>query len=229
MAIVKIYRAEIVSLTENIKNVYTVEFKPLRRKFRYRPGQFLHLALDEYDPSSGWPESRCFSMQSSPDEEVLRITYAVKGKYTSRMAKEMEVGKDVQLKLPFGELFTQEHSKKNTVFIAGGTGITPFLSLFAAPSFSEYRDPFLYAGFRDKSMNLYQKELQLASEINPAFQIKTFYEDKDGIINIAEIFEESDRESSFFISGPPAMIKSFKEYFIAQGVGDEQVKTDDWE
>jgi len=168
-------------------------------------------------------------MQSSPDEEVLRVTYAIKGKYTRRMANELEVGKTVHLKLPFGELFTQEHCKTNTVFIAGGTGITPFLSLFAASSFSQYCNPFLYAGFLDKSMNLYKKELQLAREINPGFQIKTFYEDKDGVIAIEDVFNESDKETSFFISGPPAMIKSFKEYLIANGVSQEQVKTDDWE
>ena len=145
------------------------------------------------------------------------------------MANEMEVGNNVQLKLPFGDLFIQEHCKTNTVFIAGGTGITPFLSLLAAPSFSEYHDPCLYAGFRDKSVNLYQKELQQAGETNPEFQMKTYYEDKEGIINIAEVVEESDRETSFFISGPPVMIKSFKEYIIAQGISEEQVKTDDWE
>ena len=66
MAIVKKYLAEVVHIENKVEGTYTVEFKSLSGPFKYLSGQFLHLALDEYDPSSGWPESRCFSMQSSP-------------------------------------------------------------------------------------------------------------------------------------------------------------------
>ena len=82
----------------------------------------MHLALDEYDPSSGWPESRCYSMQTSPVNEFIKITFSVKGKFTTRMADELKQGKIIDLKLPYGDFFQQDHSKENVVFIAGGTG-----------------------------------------------------------------------------------------------------------
>ena len=88
----------------------------------------------------------CFSMQSDPAEDVIRITYAVKGNFTQEMEKTLAVGREVWLKLPFGELFTQPHNKTNTVFIAGGTGVTPFLSLFTHESFRDYADPKIYLG-----------------------------------------------------------------------------------
>jgi ferredoxin-NADP reductase len=150
--LVKKYKTEIVSIQTPITGVYTLELSS-EKKFKFAPGAFLHLALDEYDPSGAWPESRCFSIQTSPEEENIKITYAVKGRFTQRMEKELFVGKSVWLKLPFGDLFTQEHSKENAVFVAGGTGITPFLSLFTDKSCAEYLNPSLYLGFRNRDLH----------------------------------------------------------------------------
>ncbi|MFZ4740817.1 MAG: FAD-dependent oxidoreductase [Bacteroidales bacterium] len=229
MAIVKKYPAEVVHIEQPIKDIFTLQMKSLGGSFKYAPGQFLHFALDEYDPSSGWPESRCFSMQSSAKDELIKITYAVKGCFTKRMATELMAGSLVTLKLPYGDLFTQEHCKEKTVFIAGGTGITPFLSLFTDPDFAFYKNPVLFAGFQNKELNLYHEELKIAMQINPSLIINYIYQDKQGILDIAKILNKSDSKSSFFISGPPEMIKTFKKYLIQQKIHESQIKTDDWE
>lgn len=229
MAIVKKYRAEVASVVNSIEGVYTVSFRSLDKPFKYEPGQFLHLALEEFDPSSQWPDSRCFSMQSSPNEQLIKITYAVKGHFTTRMQQELKLGSEVTLKLPYGDLFTQSHNKVNTVFIAGGTGITPFLSLFNHSSFAGYANPVLFAGFRSMSMNLYEAELNKAKKINPSFKYISVYEDNEGILDVSKIYNTSNPNASFFISGPPVMIKSFKKYMIKSGIPVNQVLTDDWE
>jgi ferredoxin-NADP reductase len=228
MAIVKKYKAEIVSVTKKIEDIISLTLKAKEGVFKYRPGQFLHLAMDEYNPSDGWPESRCFSIQSPPFEHLLKITFAVKGKYTSRMSKELEVGKVIDLKLPYGDLFSQEHSKTNTVFIAGGTGITPFLSLFNDITFSEYLHPKIYLGFRSREFNIFEDELdQLISYYSP--EINFYYQNENGVINIQHILKMSDPSASFFISGPPAMIKTFREYLLSNQIVEKQIKTDNWE
>lgn len=229
MAIVKKYPAQVKNIHNSFDGVYTIELESLGKPFKYDPGQFLHFALDEYDPAGQWPDSRCFSMQSSPDEELIKITYAVKGQFTSRMQQELQPGSEVTLKLPYGDLFTQLHNKENTVFIAGGTGITPFLSLFNHSSFAGYLNPVLYAGFRSQSMNLYESELAMAQKINPSYKYILVYQDTDGILDISKIFNSSNPDSSYFISGPPAMIKSLKRYLIASGIPVNRVLTDDWE
>lgn len=224
----KKYLSEVVSIANPFKGIYTVEFKSLERPYKYSPGQFLHIAIDEeYDGIGQWPESRCFSMQSDPAEDVIRITYAVKGNFTQEMEKTLEVGREVWLKLPFGELFTQPHNKTNTVFIAGGTGVTPFLSLFTHESFRDYADPKIYLGYKNEDYYIYQKEF--AAIKNDNAQITIFYENKDGVIDIARIHEQNGNDSNYFISGPPVMIKIFKEKLIELGVPKEHVLTDDWE
>jgi propane monooxygenase reductase subunit len=242
--ITKKYNSIVTSISNTVPEVYTIEFKSLIGKYRYLPGQFLHLALDtEYDGISQWPESRCFSMQSNPDEETIRITYAVKGRFTKMMEQQLKVGSEVWLKLPYGNLFTQPHNKVNTVFIAGGTGITPFLSLFTHASFNEYINPCIYLGFRSKKYNIYHDELSHVqtlrairnnscnsrSSCNSSQFVKYFYEDIDGQLDIQHILSENGTTYDYFISGPPVMIKSFTIFLIGNDVHKIQIKTDDWE
>lgn len=230
MAIVKKYKARLKSIHNKIAGIYTLEFESLSKPFSYAPGQFLHLALDnDYDESDQWPESRCFSMQSNPDEETIRITYAIKGNFTKEMEKSLQVGTEVWLKLPYGDLFSQTHNKENTVFIAGGTGVTPFLSLFTHSSFAEYDNSIIYLGFKTKDTNIYTEELKKAKQINNTLKVKYFYENKQGIIDIEKIITENGHQKSYFISGPPLMINHFRDRLFRSGVAENNILTDDWE
>jgi ferredoxin-NADP reductase len=224
--IIKKYNSIVTSISNSIPEVYTIEFRSLVGKYKYLPGQFLHLALDaEYDGISQWPESRCFSMQSNQDEVTIRITYAVKGRFTKMMEQQLKVGSEVWLKLPYGDLFSRPHNKVSTVFIAGGTGITPFLSLFTHRSFNEYITPLIYLGFRSGAYNIYKKELDLM-KFN---DLKIFYEDIEGLIDINRVFEKNSTRSDYFISGPPEMIRIFKASLCEKGLQASNVFTDEWE
>ncbi len=222
----KKYRSTVVSVQNPFDSIYTLEFESLGGNFKYLSGQFLHLAIDsQYDGSGQWPDSRCFSMQSNPDNPRIKITYAVKGRFTRQIEQELRVGSEVWLKLPYGDLFTQRHNKEKTVFIAGGTGITPFLSLFTHESFNGYKGSRIYLGFKSRSYNIYRDELNSIKSTDPVI----YYEDKDGLLDINLIFRENGHDSSYFISGPPLMIKSFKQALIEKGVPAVKVLTDDWE
>ena len=224
----KKYRSEIISIQNHLQGIYTIEFKTLGRKYKYLPGQFLHLAIDdEYDGIGQWPDSRCFSMQSNPNEETIKITYAVKGTFTKEMEQILKIGSEVWIKLPYGDLFQQEHNKNNTVFIAGGTGITPYLSLFTHESFNEYINPKIYLGFRCEAFNIYNDELKRSC--NSSQFVKLYHEDIHGILDIQSIFNVNGISSNYFVSGPPLMIKSFKQTLNKNGVPNENVLTDDWE
>ena len=227
MSVIRKYKATVKEIRNPLKDVFTVSFQT-DRKFQYSPGQFLHLALDTYDPSMQWPDSRCFSMQSVPQEEYVTITYAVKGKFTQRMSEELCTNKTVWLKMPYGDLFQRQHLKDHCVFIAGGTGITPFLSLFGDASFTQYQEPKLYFGVRSKAYNVFDKELCDAQKVNPQFSNAIVYQDIDGILDIGDIYTEN-KGSTFFISGPPIMISSFKKFLISHNSPEEKVITDDWE
>ena len=229
MAIVRKYNATVEEIKNPLTDIFSVTFSS-DKKFQYLPGQFLHLALDDYDGIGQWPESRCFSMQSNTNEATLKISYAVKGNFTNRMKNELHEGKEVWLKLPYGDIFQRGHEKSNCVFIAGGTGITPFLSLFNSEEFNEYSNPKIYLGFRSEKFNIYQKELSaIRNNSCNSYGLKFVYQDSDGILNINSIFDECGNKSTYFISGPPIMIKNFKQYLLQNNVSENKVITDDWE
>lgn len=231
----KKYRAEVVSIVNKIEGIYTVELKSLHGKLKFHPGQFLHLSIDsDYDGIGQWPDSRCFSIQSTPDEVNIKITYSVKGSFTRMMESELYTGKEIWLKLPYGDLFSQNHSFSNTVFIAGGTGITPYLSLFGHSDFLKYSNPRIYLGFKSEKFNIYNEVLDsLSKKINNQSdgncgKLVTYYENINGLIDIQKIISENDVESSFFISGPPKMIDFFKTALLEVGISKENILTDDW-
>ena len=224
----KKYNSKLISISNPFEGIYTLEFESKRGRYKYSPGQFLHLALDDsYDGVGQWPDSRCFSMQSNPDENNIRITYAVIGTFTKEMEAILKVGSEVWLKLPYGNLFSQPHKKNNTIFIAGRTGITPFLSLYAHRSFYEYKKPKIFLGFRSREYNIFEEELSTIQ--NDDAEISLFYEDKVGLIDINLIYESFGTDSTYFISGPPRMIKTFRNDLIRNGVGIHNIITDDWE
>jgi ferredoxin-NADP reductase len=230
--LVKKYKSQVISIKNPFSDIYTIEFRSLNGRYKYNPGQFLHLALDfDYDGSGQWPESRCFSMQSSPSEENIRITYSVKGSFTRQMKDDLKIGSEVWLKLPFGNLFNQPHNKENTVFIAGGTGITPFLSLFIDPSFKEYINPSIYIGFRSHSFNIYKEELSLIDKIlsHQKSKLTISYEDQHGQLDIEKIYMENGSTNDYFLSGPPIMLKSFQNSLMKKNFPKEKILTDSWE
>lgn len=223
---VKKYKASVFDMQNPVDSIYTVTFKS-DREFKFRPGQFLHLALDVYEPSGQWPESRCFSMQSPPNQNQLTITYSAVGRFTRRMAQELKIGTEVWLKMPFGDIFERGHSKENCVFIAGGTGVTPFLSLFNSVDFADYNLPRIYLGFRNRQYNLYQQYLQEIN--NQSYTLSIKYQEKDGLLDIDSIFNENGSDATYFISGPPIMIRAFKSFLMERGIIEENIITDDWE
>jgi NAD(P)H-flavin reductase len=227
------YKSQIVSIENLVEDIYTIKLSSLNKKYKYYPGQFLHLSIDsDYDGIGQWPESRCFSMQSNPDENIIKISYAVKGKYTDEMKRNLNQGDTVWLKLPFGNLFTQSHNTTNTVFIAGGTGITPFLSLFTSKLFTQYVSPRIYLGFRTDSHNIFKndlKQIDKNSQNNSPSILSIKHQNVDGIIDIKKIFFENGLKCNYFISGPPQMIKNFKYYLVGEGVRQRFILTDEWE
>ena len=229
MAIVKKYRSKVTCLEHPKSDIFVVTLESLDKGFKFKPGQFLHLALDPFDPSRAWPDSRCFSIQTPPEDRQIILTYSVKGKFTTRMATELTEGKEIWLKLAYGDLFQKAHDKKKCVFIAGGTGITPYLSLFTSQVFAEYNNPKLYLGVRDPSFHIYQAYLNRSRQINPSMENHIINEEVDGVLDIERIFSENGVVSTYFISGPPQMIKNFKTSLLEKQVNEQNIRTDDWE
>jgi ferredoxin-NADP reductase len=230
---------EVIQHTDDVK---TVVMQPVKRCPVFKPGQFLHLAMDPYDPSSNWPESRVFSIASSPmRREMLKIIFSVKGKFTRRMFDEIKKGDEIYVKLPYGS-FTFPEDDRGLVLVAGGTGITPFLSyLEYAIDLQMKRNILLYHGIRDPGHLVCGPLLSQCQETLRNFKCYCYLERGTdltdikaagkGFIPLEEILHQRNvmPEALYYLSGPPEMVTNFKGAIVSAGVPQGQVLVDEWE
>lgn len=235
--------AEVTRVISYSDDVKKFRFRPVKRLPFFRPGQFMHLAIDEYDPSYPWPESRVFSIANSPEKkDFADIIVSRKGAFTSRIFNEVKEGSRVWIKLPYGTFNFNEAAGKKIVLVAGGTGITPFIS------FLEYaldRQPgqniTLCYGIHDPSLLIIGDLLKMCRSGMPGFEFQLYAEKRsgddpdfdynEGILPLKEIAQRRsrDEDSIFYISGPPAMIRALIDELQAEGIPDTRIKFDKWE
>jgi predicted ferric reductase len=92
---------------------------------RRRAGQYVSLRIMREDC---WSEPHPFTISSAPEDRTLRLTIKRTGEFTSAVS-DLRPGSLVGCDGPFGGFCKVIDTKENIVMIAGGVGITPFLSV----------------------------------------------------------------------------------------------------
>ena len=237
--------ASVIDLQRHDEGLFTAVMRPGGTVPPFRAGQFLHLALDPYDPSAPWPESRVFSIANAPARrDIVRITFSVKGAYTARMARELSVARTVWLKLPYGSFSLLPECGREMVLIAGGTGITPYISLLESVVASGQpvgAAPIrLFYGVRTPRQIIYGDILRECIQKLNDFGFHLFIEDPDdcqdwahtsGRLDIQRIWNSVPDPSlaAYYLSGPLPMIRAFRTALTDHGIPPGNVRVDDWE
>lgn len=133
---------KITNLEYDTDDMMTISLKPTNdHHLRYTPGQFAYFKITSSDFSS---EEHPFSIVSSPtDKDQIAITIKAIGDYTKDL-KRLELGDEMTVEGPFGKFSYIEHeTESSSVFIAGGVGITPFISMLEYMSIKEPTRPVM--------------------------------------------------------------------------------------
>ena len=228
-------RCKVVDVINHGEHAYSVSLKPDSLAPRFSAGQFLHLALDAYQPGDFWPESRPFSIASSPvDRSLLTITYAVKGQFTTRMEAEIRPGRDVWIKLPYGE-FTIS-TDRDSCLLAGGTGVTAFTAFLGGLTPDYRRSVYAFYGARKPELLIYRPMIEAAAK--RCTNLKTYFliEEEEipdsvkGRINLDIVWQSIPTPLSitYYLSGPPVMLKTLSEALQNCGIPPAQIVIDAW-
>jgi ferredoxin-NADP reductase len=226
----------VTQVIDHGERVYSVSLQPDSLAPRFRAGQFLHLALDPYTPGDFWPDSRIFSIASSPDDRsTVSITYAVKGQFTSRMESELQVGRQVWVKLPYGEFIINPNH--DVCLLAGGTGITAFTAFLTGLQADYPHNVYLFYGARRPDLLIYRSLVESAaakcSKLHPYFLAEQGEPDGfiSGRISVEHIWQNlpNPEEMVYYLSGPPIMLKTLSAALTEHCIPSPQILTDAWE
>lgn len=251
MSVPRKIRCTVESIIDHGARVYTVELAPATSVPPFRPGQFLHLTVDDYDPAGFWPESRVFSIASAPgDRQRLRICYSVKARYTTRMEQKLKVGEEVWVKMPYGDFVIEQDS--DAVLLAGGTGISAFTAFIEALAPHTRQKVTLVYGARTPALFLFQEMILSQLAAVPQFDAVFFAETEDptfarqlaahpkapacydGRISLDTLLRPPSSvlcplSSAFYLSGPPIMLTTLSRQLLDHGVPPDRIRTDAWE
>jgi ferredoxin-NADP reductase len=230
VAVVRKIRCTVLRVLDHGERVYSVELEPSEPIPRFQPGQFLHLALDPFDPGGFWPESRVFSIASSPDErDRLLITYAVKGEFTRRMERELTPRRELWVKLPYGEFIVDR--ARDAVLFAGGTGVTAFTAFLQSLKPQQAARVELFYGARTTDLFVYGPVVEACDRAVPSLRSVLVCEETQGRLDVRVAWPaiEALQDPLFYLSGPPPMLVALGQQLQAQGVAAERIRIDAWD
>ncbi|MFA6422028.1 MAG: ferredoxin reductase family protein [Candidatus Buchananbacteria bacterium] len=203
-----------------------ITMKSNSKQLTFSAGQFIFVSFQSEISS----ESHPFTISSSPDEKELIITAKNLGDYTKKLAN-LKIGTITKIEGPFGVFSYKNSGHKNQIWIAGGIGITPFLSMIKTLQQNDNHNIDLYYCTRNESEIIYPDFLKnISSSLNNSLRIINHYSDSQGFIN-ADIIKKMSVDlidKDLFICAPPPMIRSLKKQFIAKGVNKKFIYSEEF-
>lgn len=218
------------SVTNETKDVFKLTLKS-EKKFFFRAGQFCFLRLNQDELYARHP----FTMASSPAEKELRFIVKIQGRFTRALLK-LKPGDEVIVDGPFG-IFTAEDSATDLIFIAGGVGIAPFVSLIKDRLASRINQSVvLLYGSKTEADIICRRELDSIKKgwFKKAYILSgnpsELARGEAGHINqeIIEKYVSNISNSLFYICGPEPMKKSLKEILKKLKVNRRKVIIEDF-
>jgi predicted ferric reductase len=118
---------KVVKVEKENEDTTSIYFSgPDMERFKNRkPGQFASIRVFQ---DNTWSAPHPFTLSCAPGDETLRMTIKKSGAFTSTIP-DIAPGTPIQCTGPFGQFCKDIGTSKEIVMIAGGVGITPFLSV----------------------------------------------------------------------------------------------------
>lgn len=222
-------------IIEETSDVRSISFIPVDNKqpLSWQAGQAVILRVFPRDKPEGI--CRAYTLSNAPGHEAhftISVKLQMQGVMSSFIHQQLQVGDNVTLTAPNGNFIIPTESVAPVVMIAGGIGITPFMS------YLKYLDPtkkgpdlWLYYGNGNSQNHAFKSQLQILARQLTRLKIINVYDnplsidirgkdyDHRGFIT-ASLFDEKliQGRARFYLCGPTPMIDSLEEGLQKRGV-----------
>lgn len=209
--------------------------------FDYKPGQAIDLILPQPGTPAAEAERHTFSIVSAPFQDELCITTRMRDSAYKRVLKGLSPGAAVNIDGPFGSLVLHNKVSRAGVLIAGGIGITPFMSMLrnAAHTAMPQQLLLLYSNRRPEDAAFLQ-ELQHLEQKNSRFRMLATmtqmakssqpWAGETSMLdaNIVKRAIADLPDPVVYLAGPPAMVAALKPILNSAGIDDDDIRTEEF-
>lgn len=196
----------------------------------FEPGQCMELEI----PDSGI--RRAYSLANTGNwrgELEFLIRLQPEGRFSGYLSREAKVGKVLDVHGPSGAFGLQTDSYNPAVFIAGGTGLAPFLSILRRlAEWREDRSIHLLFGVNREGELFYIDELRRLQQQLPGLSVTLcVWQPEPGWSGFSgtpadalqHFLLEQPGDYDIYLCGPPLLVTAATEVALAQGIAEQQI------
>jgi len=234
------YETELKDREEVAEGTMAFRFaKPAGLEFK--AGQSMNVGLINPPETDAKGNRRSFSIVSAPFEHDLMIATRMRDTAFKRVLKTMPAGSKVQLRGPGGKFVLEGNDPRPAAFLAGGIGITPFVSMLRqAAKDRPPRKLCLFYSNRRPEDAAFLDELAGLQNRNPNYRFVGTMTEMDksrkpwkgetGFIDKGMLARHIDDVPAavYYIAGPPAMVEAMQKMLAEAGVNGENMRSDEF-
>ena len=189
---------------------------------KQRAGQFLFV---HFPGDKILSESHPFTISSAPDEDALRVTIKASGDFTRHLFHNLQPAMNAVIDGAYG-MFDYKTGGQKQIWIAGGIGLTPFLSFIRDMNGSLAHEVDFYYTVRHPEEALFVDEIRAATENNPRLNVHVRFSATEGSLTIDHILKNVKgnlMDYHVYLCGPLPMIQAFERKFLDLGLPSNQI------
>jgi ferredoxin-NADP reductase len=209
--------------------------------FDFKAGQAIELTLVDTGGAGAQGARHTFSIVSAPFENKLAIATRMRDSLFKRALKQLMVGSPVRVEGPYGSLTLHRDERHAAVMIAGGIGITPFLSMArqAANDQSAQYLLLVYSNRRPEDAP-FLSELTQLERVNVNFRLvatmtqagksNIHWNGRTGPVdeNLLQQVAGNLPEPVYYLAGPPMMVEAMRDTLADIGIADGAIHSEEF-
>ncbi len=223
-----LYAVDMVKQTGG--DVYEIYLSPHGEKMLHKAGQFIFMRfMDGHNQHIG-REWHPFSISSGPGDPQLRVSIKGLGDYTKALWA-LQPGTTAEIEGAYGMFSFADLRNQHQIWVAGGIGITPFISMAKALPEKDFQIDLYYSVKTASELVSWPELVSVAESKGGQFRVFPYVADQQTGYLSADYIEKTSgglEGKEIFICGPPSMMHSLRSQLSAKSIPGTSIHSEEF-